>query len=593
MTLSMLFVLVLIIVAIFLFATEKLPVDLVALLVMSALLASGIITAQEGVAGFSNSATVTVGAMFVLSAGLFRTGAVNHLGTLVNAVARKSSFMGILTVMISVGFISAFINNTAAVAILLPVVVAMAKETGVAPSKLLMPLSFASMFGGACTLIGTSTNILVNSIVVEHGLEPLSMFEFTPFGLVVFVVGTLYMLLIGIPLIPSRSGENDLQGKFKLDAYLTELLVHPNCASVGKRLDEAPLISELDLAIIEITRDGEPLAELPSRETTILAGDVLHVRCSLEGIKKLQGRKDVSVSGTGKLSLDDMVTENTVLTECVVAPNSSIEGKTLKQLQFRDAYGAITLAIRHRDKVRREKLARTPLSAGDVLLMNVNRDRLEMLSQNFGLVLMNEITLPKFRRTKMVPALLIVFAVILLAALNIMPILVSAILGCVGMVLTRCITMEEAYEAIDWHVIFLLAGVLTLGVAMEKTGGAILISDLIINSLGGYGPHAVLGALFFASFSLTNIMSNNATAALLAPIAIATAQAMSVSPRPLIMGVTFAASLSFMTPVGYQTNTMIYGVGHFRFSDFLKVGTPLNLIFWVVATMVIPLVWPF
>lgn len=593
MTVEMIIVLVLVLVAVVLFATEKLPVDLVALLVMCTLLITGIITPEEGVAGFSNTATVTVGAMFVLSSGLFRTGAVNLLGDWITSVCKSHPKLGILTIMLTVGVISAFINNTAAVAIFLPVVLAVSRDTGICSSKILMPLSFASMFGGACTLIGTSTNILVNGIIVERGLEPFSMFTFLPFGLVIFAAGTIYMFTLGMRLIPSHAESDSLETEFELTNYLAEFEILEGNKSVGKSIAEAPLFNDQDIAVLEIIRNGVLQDEVPGPNTILLADDVLRVRCQLENVQKLQEQTLIRLSGDPQVALADLDERHTAMMEAVIAPDSEFDGKTLNQLQFRTRHNAIVLAIRHGREVLREKMSDWPLHAGDVLLLSGTRNRLNDLSKNPSFVLVNKVRHTPFRREKMLPALLIVSLVVALAAMNVMSILGLAILGSVAMVLTRCISMEEAYKSIEWRVIFLLAGVLTLGVAMEKTGGAALLSDVIVSGLGSWGPRVVLAALFFLSFSLTNIMSNNATAALLAPIAIGTGEAMGVSPLPFVMAITYAASLSFMTPVGYQTNTMIYSVGHYRFADFLKVGTPLNILFWILSVIFIPVFWPF
>lgn len=592
MTFEMISVLILACLAVFLFASDKLPVDLVALLIMATLLISGIITPEEGIAGFSNTATVTVGAMFVLSAALFRTGAVNWVGLLLAKVSRRRPRLGLLSMMLFVGLISAFINNTAAVAIFLPVVIGVAHATHINVSKMLMPLSFASMFGGVCTLIGTSTNILVSSIVESHGQPSFSMFEFTYLGLIFFAVGTAYMFFFGVRLIPRRGSGVDLTRKFRLGEYLTEIVLLPNAKSVGKTLAEAPLVHELDIDIMALFRDGE-WDVFPNRDTVLAAGDVLRVRCRLEKIRELQGRTGIALKSELKLSQDDISSDQTVVVEAIIAPNSELEGRSLKDVQFRNQFGAMALALRHREQLIREKLATTPLYAGDTLLISVPMQRLEELRQNKAFVFVSEAGLKKFRKKKLVLALAIVTGVVLMAALNIIPIVASSIIGAVLLIVTECLSMEEAYEAIEWRVIFLLAGVLTLGVALEKTGGAVLISDAMLSLVGGWGPTAVLSAIFFLSFMLTNFMSNTATAALLAPIAIAIAQSLELNPRPFLVAVTFAASLSFMTPIGYQTNTMIYGAGQYKFTDFTRVGTPLNLIFWVLATFLIPKFWPF
>ena len=591
MTLEIVIVLGLVFVAVILFATEKIPVDLVALIIMATLLGSGIISPKEGLSGFSNPATVTVGAMFVLSAGLFKTGAVNSIGAILTRLSKRNFGLALLTMMITIGIISAFINNTAAVAIFLPIVLGVAYDTKVSASKLLMPLSFASMFGGVCTLIGTSTNILVSSIAEQHGQPAFSMFEFSALGLIFFAVGILYMFTLGVRLIPHRRTQAELTQKFGMGDYLTDIVLLPQAKSVGKPLTNAPLVHDLDIAVIGVYRNNVQIV-IPPPETILKANDVLRVRCNVEKIKKLQERQGVILKPGMKWRDKDLESDQAVLVEAVIAPNSVLEGKSLKRVQFGTTFGAIVLAIRHRGTLMREDLATTALSAGDALLLEVKRDRLVQIKRHRAFVIVSEVGLPEFRKEKILPALLIIFGVVVTAALNILPIVSSALIGSVLLILTKCINLEETYRAIEWSVIFLLAGVLTLGIAMEKTGAAFLMSEILISSVGRWGPVAVISALFFLTMMLTNVMSNAATAVLLAPIAIIAAESLAVSPRPFLIAVTFAASLSFMTPVGYQTNTLIYGPGKYRFVDFLRVGTPLNIAFWLLATFLIPKIWP-
>ncbi len=586
--------------AVILFATEKLSVDVVAIVVMSTLLVSRIITPDEGISGFSNKATVTVAAMFIISAGLFKTGAVSYLGKVTTAVFKKGYWFGLVTVTIFVGFFSAFINNTPVVAIFIPILLGVAKDIKISPSKLLMPMSFASMFGGICTLIGTSTNILVSSIAEESGLKAFTMFEFAPLGIILFGIGMLYMFLIGINLIPERRAEGDLIESFSLQEYITEVVLLDDSKSIGYAIKDAPLVKDIEIAIIEVHRKGEVFS-VPSADMILKAGDVLRVRCDLEKFNKIRARQGVNLKPRFKWSDESVESEDTRLVEAVVALNSYFINKTLKELEFRDNFGATVLALRHRGRLMREKISETTLDAGDAMLLEVKLDRLNQLKQNPSFVVISEIDQPIFRKSKLIPALLIVFGVILTATLGILPIVVSSIVGSILLVLFGCLTMEEAYKAIEWRIIFLLAGVLTLGVALENSGAAKLLSESLVESVGSLDGFigdwgvkvAILSAFFLLTSLLTGVMSNNATAALLAPIAIGTAKVFEVSPRPFLVAVMIAASASFMTPVGYQTNTLIYGPGQYKFADFLKVGTPLNIIVWIAATILIPYFWKF
>lgn len=588
MTIEILLVLGLVVSAVILFTTERLPVDLTAMIIMGAMLLSGIITPRDAIGGFSNPATVTVGAMFVLSTGLFKTGAVNLLGGTLSRVGRVSFWLVLAVMMLMVGTLSAFINNTAAVAVFLPIALSVARETGVAAGRLLMPLSFASMFGGVCTLIGTSTNILVSSIAERHGLAPFGMFEMTGLGLIFFGTGSTYMLLAGVRLIPNRPGDTNHGPIFGSGDYQIEIVLGPEARSTGTVLRESSLLQDVAIRSVEVFRKGDLLKEEDDK-LILQADDHLKVRCDLENFRKLRERQGIAL----RHERGSAPSEEAALVEAVIAPGSTLDGRSLKQARFRSRYGLTALAVRHRGQVMREDLETMNLRAGDVLLFEVEQQHLEQLREDRTFVLVSQVELPKFRKSRMLTAIAIVIGVVMAAASGYVPIVAGAIIGCILMVLGRCLTLEEAYDSINWQVIFLLAGVLTLGTALEKTGAARLAGNFLVESAGTWGPVALVSVLYLATSLLTEMMSNNATAALLAPVAIAAAESLSIDSRPLLMAITFAASASFMTPVGYQTNTLIYGPGQFRYVDFLRVGTPLNILFWILATIFIPWFWPF
>jgi len=592
MTLEIFVVLAVMLIAVVLFATEKLRVDLTAIVVMGILLLSGIITAEEGVSGFSNTATVTVAAMFIVSAALQQTGAVNFLGTFSSNMFRTNFWVGLAGTMLVVGISSAFINNTPVVAVFIPIMLTVSVERSISASRLLMPISFASMFGGVCTLIGTSTNILVSAIAVQHGLEPFGMFEFSSLGIVFFAAGMIYMLAIGVKMIPLRKFGEDLTERYSMNDYLVDIVMLPDAKSIGCRLPDSPIVEELDIDILDVIRDNHRLKR-PLHEIVFENNDVLRVRCDVSKITKLKERLGIQLKSDMHIQDADFDAEELVLVEAIIAPNSDLVGRTIKTTNFRNTFNANALALRHRGELLHTDFGDTRLKAGDALLIEVRRENYPRLRTNKNFVIVSDLDVPTYRKRKIIPALLIVAGIILTATFEIFPIMVSAIIGCVLLVATRCITIEEAYEAVDWKVIFLLGGIISLGVALEKTGAALLLSSTLIDVLGSLGPVAIVAAFYIMTSLLTETMSNNATAVLLAPIAIAAAATMGVSPRPLLMAVTFAASASFMTPVGYQTNTMIYGVGQFRFSDFIKVGTPLNIMFCIIATLLIPVLFPF
>ena len=592
MTVEMAVTLFVLLSAMILFITEKISIDLVSVLIIATLMIGQVITPEEGLSGFSNPATVTVGAMLVLSAGLFKSGAVNLVGHSLRKLSRYGSEITIFIIMAFVGTISAFINNTAAVAMLLPIMIETARDMRVSPSKLLMPLSFASMFGGVCTLIGSSTNILISSIAERHGQPGLGMFEMTQLGLVFFVAGTAYMVAVGVRLIPDRRVENDLTQRFGMEDYLTEIVLLPKAKSVGTTIADCPLAQDVDLEILEIRRHAGRV-QFPPPHMVLQAEDTLLVRCNIEHIKRLQEREGIALKSEMQWRDRDMETDDTRMMEAVVAPYSVLDGRSLKSTRFRDNFGASVLAIRHHGELVRENLNERTLRGGDMLLLKVRTDSVERVRDSPAFVMLSEAGIPTFRTQKILTATAIIATVVGAAALNLVPIVISAISGCALLVLTGCLTMEEVYKAVEWKIVFLLAGVLTLGLALEKTGAAQLVSHWLISTVGVWGPVALVSAFYLVTSLLTEAMSNGATAALLTPIAIAAAQSLDVDPRPFLMAITFAASASFMTPVGYQTNTLIYGPGQYTFADFLRVGTPLNILFWILATILIPIIWPF
>lgn len=575
--------------AVALFVSEKYPIDLVAFMVAGSLLLFGLVTPDEGISGFSNQATVTVAAMFVLSSGLQKTGAVAAIGRLLVRLGRNH-FLVLVMIMGSVGVISAFINNTAAVAVLLPLVLAVANKRKISASRLLIPLSYASQFGGVCTLIGTSTNLLVSAISEQAGFGAFSMFEFSRLGLIMFAAGFFYFLLFGRWLLPDRQAQA-LTETYELGKYITELRVMADSPLIGKTVMESNLGTEHDVTILKLL-DEDRKVWVPYRQR-LREGSVLLARGSLKELMALKESARLELHAEFKLRDESLQDEEMVLVQALVSPQSQLIGRTLKNIYFRHRYNALVLAIHRRGALLREQLNAVRLELGDVLLVMVAQRDIDELRSTDDLLILGEVQEPSLHRHKVPVALGTVAAVVGLAATGIMPILVSAILGCVIMVLSRCISLEEAYKAVDWKVIFLLAGILPLGIAMEKTGSATWVASHAIGLAGELGPVAVLAALYLLTAILTEGMSNNAAAVLLAPIAIATSIQLGIDPKPMLMAVTFAASTSFATPIGYQTNAMVYNVGGYRYADYLKVGVPLNLIFWVLAVIFIPIFWPF
>ncbi len=584
------FVLALTIVAVVLFVTEKFSTDVVAVLVMIALLVSGILTPAEGFNGFANPATITVGAMFVLSAALFRAGAVNFLGRALRKLARRSSTLMLLVMMLGVGVLSFFLNNTATVAILIPVTMVVAQRVSTSPSKLLMPLSFASMFGGMCTVLGTSTNILASSMAQTAGLEPFGMFEFSKLGLIFFAVGIIYMMTVGRKIIPEHRIAGDLTKTFGLGDYLTELQLHEESPLVGQSLASATLLEEFDIEVLQIIRGKDTLR--PTAKTELREHDLLRIKGDLRTINELKERAQATLGMHMKWRDSDLESKDTKLVEAIVGPSSPLAGRSLVESNPRKNYGVSVLAIRHHGALTHGELQNIKLMSGDTLLIEVPNSRIAHLIQQRVFLLASSAGIPRFDGAKAAKGLIIIVSVVVSAAFGWLSIASAAAAGALLIVLSGCISMEEAYAAIEWNVLFLLAGMLALSVAMEKTGTSTMLAEGIIDVFGTMGPTVLVAAFFGVTMVLTAVMSNQATVALLIPVAITTAYSIDANPRTFMFAVMFAASSSFMTPVGYQTNTMIYGPGQYRFMDFIRVGTPLTLIFWVLGTLLIPWFWP-
>ncbi len=592
MTFEIAIVITVVIVAVILFATEKISVDIVAILVMCFLVISGILEPLEGLAGFSNEATITVASLFVVSAAMFKTGIVNIIGNKVTGFFRVNFTTGILMTILTVGILSAFINNTPIVAIFIPIMLGVSKKLNISASKLLIPISFASLFGGVCTLIGTSTNILINSIAISHGLTGFRMFEFSFLGVILFIIGSVYLLTIGIKMIPNRRQKQDLSSTFMIRDFITEIRIKEGSKSVDHKISESSLIKDLEVTILEVNRGSQKFM-IPKADFVLRANDILKVKGNIEKIKNLKDREGIALRSLEKISDDDFADKDTLLVEAVISQDSDLIGKTLKSSDFRNNYGGIAIAIAHGGRIYYNNLGDIRLRAGDSLLIEMGLNDIENLSNTNDFVVLKEIENQPFRKEKIIPAVVISIGLVLCITTGIIPIVMAAVTGALLLVLTGVITSDEAYKSIDWKVIFLLAGALSMGEALEKSGAAVFISENLINLLGGVSPFVLISTFYLLTAVLTEAMSNSATAILVAPIAIVSANSIGVDPRPLLLAVIFGASSSFMTPIGYQTNLMIYGAGQYKFIDFIKVGAPLKLFFWILASLLIPVIFPF
>jgi di/tricarboxylate transporter len=597
--------------ALVLFATEVVPADITALGVMVALMLVGPLTGllaeagllarrvegvtpEQGISGFANAATITVLAMFVLSDGVQRTGVIQTLGEYVARFTGDDETRQLGATVGLVGPISGFINNTAAVAILLPMVTDLAHENGTSPSKLLLPLSYASMFGGTLTLIGTSTNILASEVAASPEFlgRPFSMFEFTALGVVLTVVGTLYLLTVGRYLVPERiEPEGDLTAEFRMGEYLTEVVVREDSPLVGRTVRDGLRETDFDVDLLQILRDGEAFLE-PLGVKTVRAGDVLALRTDRDTLVELSDVEGLDLLPTtvGEADLE-RASERENLVEVVVAPGSILVGESLATSSFRQRYDATVLAVRRGQELLRQRMDHLPLRVGDTLLVQAPPDAIERMNDRRDFIVAQEIERPDYRRSKTPVAVAIVAGVVGLAALEVVPIVVSALAGALAMVLTGCLDPTEVYDAVQWDVIVLLAGIIPLGIATQESGAAALIAETLVGVAGVAPPIVVLGLFYVVTALLTNVISNNATVVLMIPVAYRAAVDLGVNPLSFLFAVTFAASTAFMTPVGYQTNLFVYGPGGYRFTDYVRAGTPLQAVFAVVTTLGIAAIW--
>jgi di/tricarboxylate transporter len=556
-------------------------VDVIALMVLSALLVLGLVNPDDALAGFSSEATITVAAMFVLSAGLSRSGALLGLGRALSRI--RNPWLMLAIVLAVVGPVSAFINNTAAVAVFLPLLLAAAVASRRAPSKFLIPLSYVAQMGGVCTLIGTSTNLLVNGIAKQAGEPGFTLFEFGELGLVFMAVGVLYLLVAGPFLLPEREAPS-LPASDEIGKYVTELRVAARSALVGRTVTDIRAMETHGVYVLELIRGDEK--HWAPRSTAIDVDDRLLV----------QGEwpKLTAFASAHGLQLDAVPQgDRGILVEAMVAPNSRLEGRSLGEVALPEQHQSQVIALYRRGQRVAEQLRSLPLTAGDLVMLNVPQRELADLRRDPALVVVSERNEQRIDWARALISVGVMASVVGLAASGVMPIVESALLGCIALVLLRCLEPDEAYAAIDWRVIVLLAGVFPLGVAMRDSGLAGIIVDYTMAPLGHFGPIAALAALYLVTAVLTEVMSNNAAAVLLTPIALGTAETLGVDAKPMLIAVMFAASTAFATPVGYQTNTMVYSAGGYRFSDFMKIGIPLNLLFFVLAVLLIPRYFPF
>lgn len=577
--------------ALILFAIDKLRVDIIALLVLLSVALTGLVDPDEVFLGFANPAVITVWAVYIVSGALFKTGVADLMGRFILRLAGTSEPRLIAVIMLTCGTMSAFMNNVGATAMLLPAVVAISRQTKVPISKLLIPLSFSSLMGGNMTLIGTPANILASNILVDSGLESFSLFEFFPTGVAIFATGILYMVLVGRRFIPVRHSPDDPKSAFSLREYVSEVRVLPGSPLTGKTLVESRLGADYDLTVVAIERDGESPTVLHG-DTTIQADDLLIVKGAVEKMVTAKQGLGLQVEDEHPDLAFDLDGDGLSIIEATLAPRSHIVGRTLEEVRFREQFGFTTLAIWRHGEVITRRLRDLPLQFGDALLLQGPRPRLQALHEGEDFLVLEPVEVETRRRQKAPIAtgvLVLALGLVIFAGFHIST---AMVIGSVLMVLTGCLSMDEAYESIDWRTVFLVAGMLPLGTAMESTGTARFLADLMVQLVGGFGPLAVLAGGYVLSALITQPMSNAAAVVLMVPIAVDIAIGLGANHQPFVLAMVIGASTSFLTPVGHKANVLVFGPGGYRFFDYTRAGALLTLVLLIVSMIFIPLFWP-
>lgn len=592
MTTEIALTLAIILMAIILFATEKLRVDLVALLVLLAVSITGLVSKEEVFLGFANPAVITIWAVYIVSGGLFKTGVAEAIGSIILHLSGANEARLIVVIMLVCGGMSAFMNNVGAVAVLMPAVVGISKKTGIPVSKLLIPLAFSSLLGGKMTLIGTPANILAQGILLARGLPGFGFFELTPIGAIVLATGIIYMVVIGRHLLPIRETAADPGVSMQLRDYISDVLVTSDSPLIGSNLYESRLGADYGLNVLSIIREGSPLVGL-HRDVVIKENDNLIIEGSAESIIASGELLKLNIQVGREIDLADLDTEQSHIFEATLAPASTMVGRTLKEVGFRDRFGFTAIAIWRHGDVITEKLSDAELRFGDALLLQGPPGRVRTLQDGNEFLVLEPLEIEPVRKERAPLAAGIMLLVIALAIFSDLGIATAMVFGSVAMVLTGCLSMDEAYKSIDWRTVFLVGGMLSLGMAMENTGTAQFLADLLLGALGAYGPLALLAGIYLLSALITQPMSNAAAIVLMVPIALDIAFGLGANYLTFTMAVVIGAATSFLTPVGHKANVLVFGPGGYRFFDYPRVGFLLTIALFIVSMIFLPIFWPF
>ncbi|MFL6337393.1 MAG: SLC13 family permease [Pyrinomonadaceae bacterium] len=601
-------VLVLLLIALVLFATEKIPIDIVTILLVIGLVLTGTLNVSEAFAGFGNDIVITIAGLFVLTGGLVKTGVVDLVGRRLHRIAGGNEFKLTTLIMFTAAGCASVMKNTTTTAMFVPVVLGIAQRARVQPSKLLMPLAFGAILGGTCTLIGTSTNLAVSGALAKLGqnqellqhfnigpgpLAPFTMFELTPVGIAIVVVGMLYMLLLGLRLLPARGAADSLVEQYGMRQYISEVVVVEGSPLAGKTLEEGNLSEMLDLTVIGIIRGTQ--GRLPPRgEEVLQEGDLLLVQGRMEDILRVKEEAGIEIRPDFELQPHDLEAGDAELFEVMVLRGSEMNGRTLRSLNFRDRYDMTVFAINRHGMALLTKISTVTLRFGDVLLVQGAKESVERLTSDGHVLLLEEALQGQRERADKrwwAVGAFVVFLFFSVLHLPQVPLAVAVLFGVLILLASRAVMLKEVYELIDWRLIVLIAGMISFGTAMEKTKADQYLADMIVNNFQSYGGLAVLAGFFALTVALTQPMSNQAAALVVLPIAVKTALALGMNPRAFAVAVTYAASCSFLTPLE-PACVLIYTPGRYRFLDFVKVGSVLTIAVFAIVMLLVPYFWP-
>lgn len=595
---------------ILLFAFEVFPMDKIAFCLIGVLILSGLVTPEEGISGFSNSAVITILCLMIIAAALEQNGVISWMANGLKKFRGWPLLLIIPAFMLITGSISAFISSTAVVIVFIKIITELSDKYNIPRNKLLLPISYAGILGGSCTLMGTSTNLIVNSIYVGRTTERLGFFEFSWLGIIFLLVGILLVTLLS-KFLPSDS-EEKLRDQYELESYITTLEIAPNSKLIGKKVSDTFLKDEENITLLKFSRDGAE-SNILGREIVLQKRDRLMLSCDLDNLLRLKSNEEFIISAdetdSGTISryefkdsnLKDEKSDseikktNNILVELMMLPRARFLGKTLRELQSIMMHNAIPIAIKKRKNLRhlRDRLFKynldiTKLKVGDRVLVEMDRDKIREFDLYDNIAILQQYEAPEISRsTKRNLTLGILLGVIVLAATGLLTILTSTIIGCMALLLSNSIELENVYKKVNWQILFLLAGMIPLGLAMHNTGADDWLSGHLLNMMYGESPTFAIGTLFLATMLLSSVVSNNATAIIMAPIAISLAAGMQLHAKPFVLAVMFAANFSFFTPVGYQTNALIYSMGIYKFKHFLVVGGVVSTVLWVLGTILL------